>query len=71
MANSSSFIGKQIGSYRIESEINSGSYGSVYKGQHIVFDDEPLVAIKIRNNALPPESLPRSPHRPNPGHSTR
>jgi len=52
MANSQSFIGKQIGSYRIEAEINSGSFGSVYKGKHIVFDDDPVVAIKILHNHL-------------------
>ncbi len=47
MTDESGFIGKQIGSYRIVAEINRGSYGSVYKAQHIIFEDVPIVAIKV------------------------
>ena len=42
------YIGKKIGgSYHIIAKIDSGGYGSVYKAQHIVFNNNPLVAIKI------------------------
>src|SRR5438128_6236448 len=47
MVGESSFIGKQLGSYRIVAELNSGSYGSVYQGKHLIFEEEPPVAIKI------------------------
>ncbi|MEO8956980.1 MAG: tetratricopeptide repeat protein [Ktedonobacteraceae bacterium] len=43
----SSFIGKQIGSYTIIAEVDSGSYGSVYRAKHIIFSDKPIVAIKL------------------------
>jgi hypothetical protein len=39
-------IGKQIGNYLILAKINAGSFGSVYQGKHIIFDDDPMVAIK-------------------------
>src|SRR6266849_10261780 len=47
MADERGFIGKQLGSYRLVAEIDSGFYGSVYKGQHLIFEDEPIVAIKV------------------------
>src|SRR5438876_4017479 len=47
MANRTNFIGTEIGSYRIIAEINSGAYGAVYQGKHVIFDDEPIVAIKL------------------------
>jgi serine/threonine protein kinase len=37
----------QIGNYRLLKKISTGTSGIVYQGQHNVFDDEPLVAIKI------------------------
>jgi ATP-dependent Clp endopeptidase proteolytic subunit ClpP len=40
-------IGKQVGNYHILTKINAGSYGSVYQGKHIIFDDDPIVAIKV------------------------
>ena len=47
MADRSNFIGTEIGSYRIIAEINSGAYGAVYQGKHVIFDEEPIVAIKL------------------------
>lgn len=47
MLNGTSFIGKQIGNYFIVAELASGSFGRVYKGRHIIFTDEPIVAIKL------------------------
>lgn len=47
MADERGFIGKQLGSYRLYAEIDSGFYGSVYKGKHLIFEDEPIVAIKV------------------------
>src|ERR1051326_1641308 len=46
------FIGKHIGSYRIVAELNSGTYGHVYKGEHTVFADDAPVAIKILHTNL-------------------
>ena len=45
-------IGKQVGNYHILSKINAGSFGSVYQGKHIIFDDDPIVAIKVLHNTL-------------------
>jgi serine/threonine protein kinase len=47
MSNGNSYIGHQVGNYRITKEIASGAFGSVYQGKHIVFTDEPIVAIKL------------------------
>ncbi|SRR6266567_2447403 len=47
MTDDNSFIGKQIGNYHILAELNSGSFGTVYKGKHIIFEDDPIVAIKL------------------------
>src|SRR6266849_3309474 len=47
MADENTFIGKQLGNYRLVAELNSGSYGSVYQGKHLIFEDDPLVAIKV------------------------
>ena len=55
-AEDSSFIGKQIGSYTIIAEVDSGSYGSVYRAKHIIFNDKPVVAIKLLHAHL---KLPR------------
>ena len=41
-----SFIGTQIGNYRITAEINSGAFGSVYKAQHMHLKER-IVAIKL------------------------
>ena len=46
-----SSIGKQIGNYRLIVEIASGGFGTVYQGQHIVFTDRPVVAIKLLHTA--------------------
>src|SRR6266566_8134864 len=43
---------KQIGNYRITAEIASGSFGSVYIAKHLVFDDEPVVAVKLLHTHL-------------------
>lgn len=42
-------IGDYVGNYRIIDEINtsSGTFGSIYKAQHLIFTDEPVVALKI------------------------
>ncbi|MFL5626289.1 MAG: tetratricopeptide repeat protein [Ktedonobacteraceae bacterium] len=45
MADESSFIGKEMGNYRIVTKLNSGSFGSVYKGEHIYIKH--AVAIKV------------------------
>ena len=47
MADESSWIGKEIGNYRLVREVDSGSFGTVYEGKHIIFEDEPVVAIKV------------------------
>ncbi len=48
-----SYIGKQIGGdYRITAELNSGSFGSVYLARHIIFEDDPIVAIKLLHSNL-------------------
>jgi serine/threonine protein kinase len=44
--------GKQIGNYIITAEIASGTFGSVYIAKHLVFDDEPPVAIKLLHTHL-------------------
>src|SRR5205823_2933497 len=46
MPKENSYIGKQIGNYRIIEELASGSYGRVYKGVHI-FLSKRVVAIKL------------------------
>ncbi len=55
MVDRSNFIGKELGSYRIISEINSGAYGAVFQGKHVIFDDEPIVAIKLLHAHLSSE----------------
>src|SRR5712691_10539678 len=52
MASDKPMIGKQVGNYRILAEISSGSFGSVYQGKHIIFEDDPMVAIKLLHTAL-------------------
>jgi ATP-dependent Clp endopeptidase proteolytic subunit ClpP len=47
MMDGNSYIGKQIGNYHIVAELASGSFGRVFKGKHIIFTDEPDVAIKL------------------------
>lgn len=46
MKDHSDVIGRQIGNYRIRSEINSGAFGSVYLCDHIILVDS-IVAIKL------------------------
>ncbi len=41
-----SYIGKQVGNYRISASINSGAFGHVYKGAHLYLSNR-IVAIKI------------------------
>ena len=42
------FIGKEIGgAYRITARINCGAFGCVYQAQHIFFEEDPIVAIKL------------------------
>lgn len=45
------FIGKEIVNYRIIAEINSGAYGSVYKGEHVHLNRR-IVAIKLLHTYL-------------------
>ncbi len=52
MANSDPWIGKQVGNYRIVEIINSGAFGSVYKGKHLYFEHDPVVAIKLPRAAF-------------------
>src|SRR6266566_4051329 len=52
MADEGSLIDKQLGNYRLIAEINSGSYGNVYQGKHIIFEDDPIVAIKVLHTHL-------------------
>jgi serine/threonine protein kinase len=41
-----SYIGKQVGNYRITEAINSGAFGRVYKGAHLYLANR-IVAIKV------------------------
>jgi serine/threonine protein kinase len=43
---------KQIGNYRIKSEIASGTFGSVYLAKHSILHDRPPVAIKLLHTHL-------------------
>src|SRR5947209_14132310 len=52
MTDESSFLGKQVGSYKIVALISSGSYGTVYTGKHLIFEDEPIVAVKVLHARL-------------------
>ena len=47
MTNGSGYVGKQIGNYRLIKELPSGGFGSVFQGQHIIFTERPIVAIKL------------------------
>lgn len=40
------YIGRQVGNYRITSVLNSGAFGRVFKGEHIILTHR-VVAIKI------------------------
>jgi len=46
----STYIGKQIGNYRVDSEIGSGSFGVVYRGEHIFLPNR-VGAIKLLHAA--------------------
>jgi serine/threonine protein kinase len=52
MLDENDLIGKEIGNYRLVKEIASGSYGTVYQAQHIIFDERPLVALKLLYTAF-------------------
>src|SRR6266699_4412979 len=52
MATSDPFLGRQIGNYRLIALINSGNFGSVYQGRHIIFTEKPVVAVKILHAPL-------------------
>ena len=52
MANSDPLIGKQVGNYHILAAINGGSFGSVYQGKHLIFEADPVVAIKLLHASL-------------------
>ena len=56
MANSDPWIGTQVGNYRIVEIINSGNFGSVYKGKHLHFEHDPVVAIKLPRATLHTEA---------------
>lgn len=45
-------IGKRIGNYHLVKEIDRGSFGVVYRAQHSIFKDEPLVALKLIYNVF-------------------
>src|SRR5579859_3181372 len=45
-------LGKQIGNYQLTAELASGSFGSVCIAKHLVFDDEPVVAVKLLHTHL-------------------
>jgi serine/threonine protein kinase len=47
MAEENSYIGKHIGNYRIVAELGSGGFADVYKGQHLIFANDPPVALKL------------------------
>jgi WD40 repeat protein len=55
MTNGDPWIGKQVGNYRIVEIINSGAFGSVYKGKHLFFEHDPIVAIKVPRTTIPEE----------------
>ena len=46
MANGANYIGQQIGNYRIERELASGGFGTVYLAKHIHLQNR-IVAIKL------------------------
>src|SRR5262249_35241059 len=47
MPHDRAFIGRQIGNYTLIAEVQSGSFGSVFRAQHAIFDDDPPVALKL------------------------
>lgn len=51
MASENSYIGKQIGNYRVTSKLADGAYGSVYQAQHIILTER-TVAIKLIHASL-------------------
>ncbi len=40
-------IGDIIGGYRLVAELGGGGFATVYKGEHLFFEDKPVVAIKV------------------------
>jgi len=46
MANGNGNIGKRVGGYRLVKELGAGSFGSVYKGEHTIFDGN-IAAVKL------------------------
>ncbi|GHO54026.1 protein kinase domain-containing protein [Ktedonobacter robiniae] len=51
-ANSESYVGRQVGNYLVQAEVQRGSYGSVFQAKHVIFADEPVVALKILHTNL-------------------
>jgi serine/threonine-protein kinase len=45
-------LGKQVGNYLIRGKIACGSFGCVYTAKHVVFANDPQVAIKVLNAHL-------------------
>jgi hypothetical protein len=52
MANGDPWIGRQVGNYRVIEVIKSGDFVSVYKGKHLIFEHDPVVAIKLPRAVL-------------------
>lgn len=49
MTSGNGYIGKQIGNYRITGSLDSGAFGSVYKGVHLYLSNRE-VAIKMMHH---------------------
>ncbi len=45
-------VGQQLGNYYLEALIDSGSFGTVYRGWHYIFTDDQPVALKLMHNYL-------------------
>src|SRR5579859_7980732 len=52
MADNGGLANRQLGNYRIVTPLNNGSFGSVYMGEHVIFANEPAVAIKVLHTFL-------------------
>ena len=47
MANNDPWIGTQVGNYHILEIIHSANFGNVYKGKHLYFEHDPVIAFKL------------------------